>query len=280
MSKNQHKITYLLSVLFIFIFCLGPIIWCFIISLTPESDMLKNTSNIIPTTLILDNYKLLFDVSSKEHETAFLGLYNSLRLSVITLILGVPISVMTAYALARYNFRFKKLYINLLLITIVIPVFSTIIPVYNIFRNWDLIDSMFWTSVIYISAFLPLNIWIIMNYIKELPKELWQAAAMDGFTETQIFTKIVLPLCKPIIITSTLIMFLMSWKQYIIPMILISSYEYKPLTMVMSEFMSRYQINYGIIAGVGILSIVPPAIAAVVFRKFLISGLTSGTVKH
>lgn len=280
MKLKNNKILYYLAVIIIILFCLGPIFWCFVISLTPESEMLKMSSNILPNSIIFDNYKLLFDPNTSEHQTAFTGLYNSMRISLITLAIGIPISIITAYSLARYDFKFKKIFINLLLLTIVIPVFTTIIPVYNIFRNLNMIDSMFWTAIIYVSAFLPLNTWIIMNYIKELPKELWQAAAMDGFSEKQIFTKIVLPLSAPIIITTTLIMFLMAWKQYIIPTILISSYEYKPLTMVMSEFMTRYQINYGIIAGVGILSIIPPAIVAIIFRKFLISGLTSGSVKH
>lgn len=280
MKTKKNSILYYIAVILIIIFCLGPIIWCFIISITPESEMLQTSTNILPSHFTKENYKLLFDPSTKEYETAFTGLYNSMKISVITLIIGIPISVVTAYALARYKFKFKKIFLNLLLLTIVIPVFTTIIPVYNIFRNLNIIDSMFWTAVIYVSSFLPLNTWIIMNHIKELPKELWEAAALDGFNERQIFFKIILPLCTPVIVTTTLIMFLMAWKQYIIPSILISSYEYKPITMIMSEFMTRYQINYGIIAGVGILSILIPAVLAIVFRKFLISGLTSGTVKH
>lgn len=278
--RKKTGLLYYIAVLFVLMFCLGPIIWCLIISMTPESEMLKASSRILPTNLILDNYKLIFDVTTKEHQSAFNGLFNSLKISAITLAIGIPISVVTGYALAKFEFKGKKLVINLLLLTIVIPVFATLIPVYSIFRNLNLLDSMFWTSIIYISSFLPLNTWIIMNYIKELPKELWQAASIDGFSEVQIFTKIVLPLSSPIILTSFLIMFIMAWKQYVIPMILVSSYEHKVLTMVMSEFMTRDAINYGIIAAVGIISIVPPAIVAMIFRKFLVSGLTAGTVKH
>lgn len=278
--KKKNSALYYITVALIFIFSFGPIFWCFIISLTPESDMLKGSSGILPTTLILDNYKALIDISSSEHQAAFNGLFNSLQFSALTLIIGIPLTVITAYALAWYEFKFKKIFLNFLLLTIVIPVFTTIIPIYNIFINLNLLDSMAMTSVIYVSSFLPLNTWIMMNYIKQLPKELWQAAAMDGFSERQIFFKIVLPLISPILLTCTLIMFLMSWKQYIIPMILISSYDHKPLTMVMSEFMTRDAIRYGTIASVGILAILPPALAAVLFRKFLISGLTSGSLKN
>lgn len=278
MKKN--RLLYYLVVLLVLIFSLGPIIWCFVVSVTPESEMLKPTAGFLPTTLALDNYAAIFDPMSKEHATVMNGLSNSLIISAITLAMGVPISFMTAYALARFDFKFKKVYVSLLLLTVVIPVFTTIIPVYNVYRKFNILDNTFWNCVIYVSSFLPLNTWINMNYIKEIPHELWQAGKIDGFSEWKIFTKIAVPISAPVILTMTLIMLLMSWKQYIIPMVLLSSYEHKPLTMIMSEFMSRYAINYGMIAAIGIVSIIPPAIGALAFRKFLISGLTSGAVKR
>ncbi len=276
MKKNK---LYYIYVLLLIIFCLSPIVWCLIISLTPESEMLKQSSAFLPSEIFTGNYALIFDTSTAEHQATFSSLLNSLKISAYTLLIGLPISTITAYTLARYDFKFKKLYTNILLLTIVIPVFCTIIPIYSMFKSMDLLDSMFWTSVIYVSAFIPLNTWIIMNYIKDLPKELWQAAALDGFTSRQTFFKIILPLSSPIITTSALIMFLMAWKQYVIPIILLSSYDNKPVTMIMSEFMARDFVKYGMVASVGILSIIPPALIAIIFRKFLISGLTSGTVK-
>lgn len=276
----KKKIIYMISVLLILMFSLGPILWCVVISMTGESEMLKNTSSILPQTMIFDNYAEIFDSSSKAHQVFLNGLYNSLRISALTLIIAVPLTVVTGYALYRYNFKGKKFLINFLLLTTVIPVFATIIPVYNIFRNLDLLDSMFWTSIIYVSSIVPLNIWIVMNYFKQLPKEIYHAASLDGFNEKDLFFKIVMPLSKPTILTISLIIFLMSWKQYVIPIILMSSYDNRTITMVMSEFMTRYEIRYGIISACGILSILPPAICAIVFRKFLVENLASGAVKQ
>ena len=276
----KKKILYTISTLLILIFTLGPILWCGIISMTGESEMLKNTANILPSRLILDNYMEIFDSSSKAHQVFLNGLYNSVKISVITLIISLPMTVVTGYALCRYDFRGKKLLINFLLLTTVIPVFATIIPVYNIFRNMDLLDSMFWTAIIYVSSIIPLNIWIVMNYFKQLPKELYHAASLDGFGEMDIFFKIILPISKSTVLTVALIMFLMSWKQYVIPIILMSSYNNRTVTMVMSEFMTRYEIRYGIISACGILSIIPPALCAVLFRKYLVENLTAGTVKQ
>ncbi|MDO5755803.1 MAG: carbohydrate ABC transporter permease [Tissierellia bacterium] len=277
--NKKKPFYYYLGVVFLILFSLGPIIWCFIMSLTPEEQLLNSSLKFLPDQWILDNYRRILGFGMKEHQVVFNGLKNSFILAVFTLAMGVPIAVLTAYGLTRYDFFGKKILLRFLLLTTVIPIFSTIIPVYSIFRQWDLLDSMFWTSIIYISSFLPLNTWIIMNYMKDLPKELWQAAALDGMNEWWIFTKIILPLCQPIIRTVFLLMFIMAYKQYIIPMILLSSYDHKVLTMVMSEFMTRDGIHYGLIATTGIIGIIPPALGAVFFRKYLISGLTSGAVK-
>ena len=277
--KNKNGLIYYLTVILIVVFSLGPIVWCFILSITPEGDLLKNGTNLLPKTIIWDNYKQIFNLSSQEHQITFIGLSNSIKIATMTLIIGVPITVITGYALSIYEFRGKNIFINLLLLTIVIPVFTTIIPIYNIFRKINLLDSMFWTSVIYVSSVLPLNTWIMMNYFKQMPKELWQAAAIDGFNEKQTFFKIILPLSIPIILTTSLIIFLMAWKQYIIPIILLSSYENRTMTMIMSEFMTRDMIKYGMISACGIISIIPPAIIAVIFRRFIISNITSGAIK-
>ena len=152
--------------------------------------------------------------------------------------------------------------------------------IYSFFMEHSMLDSMLWTSVIFISAFIPLNIWIIMNYFRELPEDLWEAAAIEGANERQLFFQIGLPLAKPIVLNSSLVIFLMSWKQYIIPMLLLSSHNNKVLTLIMSEFMTRDAINYSVIAMSGIIVIIPPLLASIIFRKNLVSGLTAGSVKE
>lgn len=275
-----EKLIYYITVFFIILFSTGPIFWCFLISITPEGELLKNSVKLFPEVITFANYKNLFSAGSKESGVLSNGLLNSMYLSAVTVLIGVPISVITAYALVRYKIRFKNLIISFILMTIVIPVFTTIIPIYSFFVEHSMLDSMFWTSVIFISAFIPLNIWIIMNYFRELPEDLWEAAAIEGANERQLFFQIGLPLAKPIVLTSSLIMFLMAWKQYIIPMLLLSSHNNKVLTLIMSEFMTRDAVNYSVIAMSGIIVIIPPLLASMLFRKNLVSGLTAGSVKE
>ena len=279
-ETKKDKFIYYITVFFIILFSVGPIFWCFLISITPEGDLLKNNTRLLPETITFINYKNLFSIGSKESETLLNGLSNSMYLSFVTVLIGMPLSVITGYALARYKFKYKNLIIGFILLTIVIPVFTTIIPIYSFFMEHSMLDSMFWTSVIFISAFIPLNIWIIMNYFRELPEDLWEAAAIEGANERQLFFQVGLPLAMPIVLTSSLIIFLMSWKQYIIPMLLLSSHNNKVLTLIMSEFMTRDAVNYSVIAMSGLIVIIPPLLASMVFRKYLVSGLTAGSVKE
>ena len=279
-ETKKDKFIYYITVFFIILFSVGPIFWCFLISITPEGDLLKNNTRLLPETITFINYKNLFSIGSKESETLLNGLSNSMYLSFVTVLIGMPLSVITGYALARYKFKYKNLIIGFILLTIVIPVFTTIIPIYSFFMEHSMLDSMFWTSVIFISAFIPLNIWIIMNYFRELPEDLWEAAAIEGANERQLFFQVGLPLAMPIVLTSSLIIFLMSWKQYIIPMLLLSSHNNKVLTLIMSEFMTRDAVNYSVIAMSGIIVIIPPLLASMLFRKYLVSGLTAGYVKE
>ena len=276
---NLNKILYYFSVLIFIILTLGPIVWCFIISVTPEHEMLKETSNFMPSEITFNNYKEILNINSRAHETLFNGLKNSLIISLITVFLSIPVSVITGFVFSRYKFKGKSFLMKSILITTVIPVFATVITIYSIFSEYNMLDNLFWISIIYVSAFIPLIIWMMRNYFNSIPKEIFEAAKVDGCSDFQMFFKILLPLSTPIIFACMLIVFLMSWNQFQIPLIFTSSQDNKVVTIIMSEFMTRDSIRYGLIAVCGIFSIIPPVILAVLFRKLLVSGLMSGSVK-
>lgn len=278
-SSLIEKTVYIVAVLIFIVFTLGPIAWCFIVSVTPENEMLKETTNFFPTKMIFDNYSTLLSAGTSQHETFFTALINSLQSVVITLLIGIPCCVMTAYSLSRFEFKGRKAIKTGLLITMVIPLFTTIIPLYRIFATFGMLDNFFWLSMVYVSSFLPLTTWILCNYFEGIPKELEHAACVDGCNKIKTFFKVILPVSYPIIFACVLIIFLLTWNQFQIPLILASSSETKPLSMIMAEFMTKDSVLYGITAAAGILAILPPALVAILFRKVLISGLTGGSVK-
>ena len=156
---------------------------------------------------------------------------------------------------------------------------ATIIPLYRMFADARLLDNIFWLSVVYVSSYLPLAVWLISNYFATIPKELEEAALIDGCGRTATFFRIMLPLSAPIILSISLIMFLNTWSQFQIPLILASSMETKPMAIVVSEFVTKDTIQYGLVAAAGMIALIPPALAALVFRKYLVSGMMKGSVK-
>lgn len=276
--KYAKKAGYVIATILFLIFTLGTFVWTFIMAITPKVMMFAPSAKLFPEHIIWDNFRELFS-GGRRSITYFTGLKNSMRAVVITILIGMPVSMMSAYALSRMEFPGRKLIKNTLLITMVIPVMATIIPLYRMFSAGKLLDNIFWLSAVYVSSYLPMATWMITNYLSTIPKELEEAAKIDGCGEISAFVRVILPLSYPIVLSVSLIMFLNTWSQFQIPLILASSMETKPMAIVISEFVTKDSVEYGLIAAAGIVSLIPPALAAIIFRKYLISGMVNGSVK-
>lgn len=276
--KYAKKAGYVIATILFLIFTLGPFVWTFLMAITPKVMMFAPSAKLFPEHIIWDNFRELFS-GGRRSITYFTGLKNSMRAVVITILIGMPVSMMSAYALSRMEFPGRRLIKNTLLITMVIPVMATIIPLYRMFSAGKLLDNIFWLSAVYVSSYLPMATWMITNYLSTIPKELEEAAKIDGCGEISAFVRVILPLSYPIVLSVSLIMFLNTWSQFQIPLILASSMETKPMAIVISEFVTKDSVEYGLIAAAGIVSLIPPALAAIIFRKYLISGMVNGSVK-
>ncbi len=277
--KAGKRIGYVLALAVFLILTLGPFIWTFVLSVTPEYAMMEKSTSLLPDVVTFDNYRELLAQGSRKGSVLIMGIENALKAVGVTLALGIPIAMMSAYALSRMEFFGRRLIKNLLLITMVIPVMATIIPLFRLFvaRQW--LDDVFWLSMVYVSSYLPMVTWLMSNYFATIPKELEEAAMIDGCGRMASFLRIIVPTSYPIILSAALIMFLNTWSQFQIPLILASSLETKPVAIVVSEFMTKDSVQYGLTAAAGIIAVVPPAVTALLFRKFLISGMMGGSVK-
>lgn len=277
MKKNQNNIIYYTSVFLLLLFVLVPIIWCFIISISYEKDIFNDKSIFFPKNISFENYLKLLNPDIREGANFLLAMKNSLITSAITVFIGTPLAIMCGYSFARFKqVGGIKVFMGILLSTMVIPIFTTIIPLYTIFARLNLLNNIGWLAIIYVSAFLPLVTWISTNYFREFSIEIEEMALIDGCTRFQVILKILLPNVYPIIITGMLIIFLRAWSQYQLPLILAASRDVKPLTVLLAEFSSKDLILYGQIAAAGILTLLPPMIFSFIFRRYLISGLTKG----
>ena len=277
--KIFKKVLYVFALLIFLIFYLGPFIWTFIISITPDSMVLEKSLNFLPKSTTFKNYLLLFDISSRQGKLLFSGMRNAIYASFVTIVLCIPIALLSAYALSRFKFFGKDFIKNSLLITMAIPVMATIIPIYKMFMQLRLLNNMYALSLVYVTSYLPVIVWLMSNYFSSIPRDLDEAAMVDGCTKTEALIYVVLPLSYPIIASAVLIIFLSTWSQFQIPLILASNTDTKPIAIITSEFITKDTVHYGLTAAAGILAIIPPALLALVFRKFLVSGIMKGSVK-
>ncbi|WP_028330272.1 carbohydrate ABC transporter permease [Brachyspira alvinipulli] len=278
-KKKRVNLLYYISVIFFVIIVLGPIIWAIIVSFTPEYEMFKNTSTFLPKEPTIDNYVKLFTASDRQSKMFFVGIINSIKTAFITIFLCLPCSILCAYAISKMKFKGRKVIKTIILISMAIPAFTTIIPLYRMFSLMSLLDNLFSLSLIYVTSFLPINTWMISNYFDTIPSDIEEAAYIDGCNELDVLFRIMLPISAPIIMSAFLLVFLMSWGQFQIPLILASSAATKPISIVASEFVSKDSIQYGITTAAGLLAIFPPALLAIIFRKFLVRGMTGGATK-
>ena len=151
---------YGLCLLVFLLLTLGPFVWAFILSITPEHAMLAKSTALLPEVVTWKNYLELFG-GSRKGQLLFAGIANSLKAVGMTLLVGIPICLMSAYTLIRMEFKGRKFIRNLLLITMVIPVMATIIPLFRIFVARQLLDNVFWLSLVYVSSYLPMITWLM-----------------------------------------------------------------------------------------------------------------------
>ena len=277
--KYLKKMLYSLALILFLIFFLGPIIWTFIISITPDALVLEKSLNFLPRSFSFNNYKILLDISSRQGNLLSRGMNNAIYASFITIIICIPMGILSALALSRINFIGASFIKNSLLITMAIPVMATIIPIYKLFMQLKLLNNMYMLSLVYVTAYLPIITWLTMNYFMSIPKDLDEAAMVDGCSKFMAFIKVILPISFPIIASSILIIFLSTWSQFQIPLILASNESTKPIAIITSEFSTKDTIHYGLTAAAGILALIPPMVLAILFRRFLVSGMMKGSVK-
>ena len=278
-KSPAFRVVYTLAIICFVAFSLGPILWSFIMSITPQSEMLANSTNFFPKNPTFQNYIKLIADSDQQGLLFRKGLVNSIKAAFLSLLLGIPFAVSFAYPLARIKFKGVKLIRDILLFTMAIPVFATIIPLYRLFVSLQLLDNLFGLVLVYITSFLPLTVWLLISYFDTLPRELEEAAYVDGCSRFGTMVRIILPISYPIIFAASLIVFLTTWNQFQIPLILAPSHATKPIAVVASEFVTKITVDYGLMNAGGILALIPPSIVAIVFRKFLITGIVGGATK-
>lgn len=270
--KPEQAILYLCLTL-LFIFSVAPLLLAWFTAFkTPEQQLTSQFG--LPWPMTLDNFREAWQVG--QFDTYF---KNSVIIATSNVLIMIVIASLAGYALARFSFPGKQVIMVILLAGLTVPVAAIIIPLYVTMRNFGLLDS--YGSVIVASVALasPIFIFIMRAFFKNLPKDLDDAARLDGASEVQIFFQVMLPLAKPGLMTVALLEFLWSWNELLLPLVFLVTDDRRTLPVGMLFYQGRFTVDYGLMcAGVLILS-VPITVLFLLFQKDFVNGLTAGALK-
>jgi multiple sugar transport system permease protein len=255
-------------------YALFPVLWILSLSLKPTSTV--KDGKLIPSSVTFDNYRGIFRGNFFSS-----ALINSVGIGLITTAIAVVIGAMAAYAVARLAFPGKRLLIGATLLISMFPAISLVTPLFNIERRIGLFDT--WPGLIipYITFALPLAIYTLSSFFREIPWDLEKAAKMDGATPGQAFRKVIAPLAAPGIVTAAILVFIFAWNDLLLALSLTATKAAITAPVAIANFTgsSQFEEPTGSIAAGAMVITVPIIVFVLVFQRRIVAGLTSGAVK-
>ncbi len=252
--------------------CVAPIVVIFATSLRQQVNIFGEPLNFIfmPT---LENYRA---VLQEDKFDRYLG--NSLFVGIVSTVITLVLGCMAAYGLARFRFpgRHAVAYSTLLLRTVPLAVLA--IPVFMIWSEWKLVNSLSGLVLLYVAVNLPFTIWLLYGFVLQVPVELEEAAAIDGCGPLRVFTKVLLPLMAPGLAAAAIFTFRIAWNEFILALVL-TDRQTRTLPVAASLFITDMGVDWGRVMAMGSLIAIPPLIFTFIAARQIITGLTAGAVK-
>jgi len=258
----------------VLVFALVPVLW--VLSLSFKTKDTLTDGSFIPQSWTWQNYADIFQTSE-----FLLALVNSIGIAIISTVIAVVLGTMAAYAIARLEFPGKQLLVGLSLLIAMFPQVSLVSPLFNMERNLGLFNT--WPGLIlpYITFALPLAIYTLSAFFREIPWELEKAAKMDGATPAQAFRKVIAPLAAPGVFTTAILVFIFCWNDFLFAISLTSTSRSQTATVAIANFTgaSQFEEPTGSIAAAAMVITIPIIIFVLFFQRRIVAGLTSGAVK-
>jgi multiple sugar transport system permease protein len=273
---NRTKIGTGAGFVVILVWCLLPIAWILSLSFKTAAETTNGSPQFLPKDWTLQNYKDILQNDDFKH-----ALLNSAGISLISTFLAVIFATLAAYAIARLEFRGKRLVLSLALAIAMFPVVSLVGPLFDLWRTFHLFNT--WPGLIipYMSFTLPLAIWTLSAFFREIPWEMEQAAQVDGATSWQAFRKVIVPLAAPGVFTAAILTFFFAWNEFVLAISLTSTTSARTVPAQLSFFVGSDQFNppYSQLATASVVVTVPIVVLVLFFQRKIVAGLTSGAVK-
>lgn len=259
---------------------LAPFAWMIMASITPQRVLITTPLRWIPDEFDFGRYFQIFSGGADSVGATFrAAMVNSAVVAVGTVTISMVVGILGAYAFARLRFRFRRATLMVFLATYMLPQIALLIPLYLILNSLGLLDTTTGLILVDCALVIPFVLWILSNYFMTIPDELEEAARIDGTTRLGALFWVVLPAARPGIFAAIMFSFLLAWDEFMYALIFTSSDAAKTLPVAISEFAGRYTTDFGLVAAGGILAALPPLIVAIIFQRYVVSGMAAGAVK-
>jgi multiple sugar transport system permease protein len=275
--SGRERNWWIVAGVLILIYCLFPIGWIISLSFKAPSDIANG--QFLPTRFTGENYALI--ITGDASELFLPALRNSFGICLIATAIACILSMFCAYAIARLDFTGKRLILSTALAVAIFPVISIVTPLFDLWRLIGLYDTWLGLIIPYLSLTLPLSIWTMSAFFREIPWEMEQAAQVDGATNWQAFRKVIVPLAAPGVFTTAILAFFIAWNDFIYGISLTSTSAARPVPAALGLFSgaSQFEDPTGAIAAAAVIVTIPVVILVLLFQRRIVAGLTNGAVK-
>jgi ABC-type glycerol-3-phosphate transport system permease component len=263
----------LVGLLAVVVFAVGPLLWMVVSSLKPATELFTSPPALLPKALTAGWY-----VSVWTESDAPRWFFNSLVVAVVTTAINAVVGVLGAHGVARFRYPGRRAFVGMLLVGYMFPVILLLIPLYLLLESLRLLGTLAGVVLAHLVMTLPFSIWMMRSFIVTIPRELEQAALVDGCSEWGAFLRVTLPLCQVGLVATSLFAFVLSWNEYLLASV-ITSGGTKTLPVGIAGFVSAYDVHWGEIMALGTLVTVPIIVGFAIAQSYFEKGLLAGGVK-
>jgi multiple sugar transport system permease protein len=284
MTRKKYTNAILLFALTIpvLIFIYLPVAWLVISSVSTRAELLSVPIHWIPQNPTLKNYIDILTPGATTSEVARtfkVTMRNSLLVASSVTLISLFVGSLAAYALVRIIFPFRRTILIGILGTRMIPEISLVIPLYILASRLRLLNSPIVLIITYLSFALPFAIWLMAAFFETIPTELEDVARIDGCSRLRTLFQIIIPISAPGLVSTALFIFLLAWDEFFYALIFTSTVDAKTVPVAIAEFTGRYAVDITAMMTGGVLAALPPVLLALIFQRYIVSGLTAGAVK-
>ena len=251
-----------------------PILWMIGSSLKPPTELFVRPPTIVPTEVTPQWYSDLF-----ERSRADILLRNSLIVAIGTMVAATSIATMAAYSVTRFRYPGRKLFVFASLGTYIFPAVVLLVPLYVLLRGAGLVNTHIGLIIVHTIIELPFSLWILRSFFSAIPRELDEAAVVDGASYWIVFKNIMLPLAVPGLLATAMLAFILSWSEYLFASVMMTRADMKTIPVGMAEFVTGFDVRWGEIMALAVVATIPVVILFALVQKAFIKGLTAGAVK-